>query len=280
MKFALGSDIHLEFGQLDIKNTEKADVLILSGDILVADNLGRIDNTVNIVGEGTQSNRYHAFMKQACSEFPHVIYIMGNHEHYNGDFQQSANIIRDAFSYLPNLHFLEKETCKIDGVIFVCATAWTNMNDHDFYTMKSCDRGMNDYHVVRNGFNEHGRKILSPEDTYQDHLAAIDFIKKTCQENPDESIVVVTHHAPSKKSIHERYKRDHQMNGAYSSDLDYIMGEFPQIKIWTHGHTHFPFDYRINETRVICNPRGYIGYEHGADKFELKYFTLSGEEEI
>jgi predicted phosphodiesterase len=29
--------------------------------------------------------------------------------------------------------------------------------------------------------------------------------------------------------------------------------------LWIHGHTHDPFDYEINGTRVICNPRGYPG---------------------
>ena len=36
MKIALASDIHLEFGDIILKNTEQADVLILSGDICTA----------------------------------------------------------------------------------------------------------------------------------------------------------------------------------------------------------------------------------------------------
>jgi len=47
------------------------------------------------------------------------------------------------------------------------------------------------------------------------------------------------------------------MNGAYHSDLSNIMLDNPQIKLWTHGHTHNCFDYVIGETRVVCNPRGY-----------------------
>ena len=40
MRINIASDIHLEFGPIEIKNTEAADVLILSGDICVAvDNL-------------------------------------------------------------------------------------------------------------------------------------------------------------------------------------------------------------------------------------------------
>jgi hypothetical protein len=64
------------------------------------------------------------------------------------------------------------------------------------------------------------------------------------------------------------------MNGAYSSDLDQFILDRPQIKLWTHGHTHEPFDYMIGSTRVVCNPRGYINHEACADNFKLKYVEI------
>ena len=39
MKIALCSDLHLEFQDIDLKNTEDAEVLILSGDIMIAEDL-------------------------------------------------------------------------------------------------------------------------------------------------------------------------------------------------------------------------------------------------
>jgi len=48
----------------------------------------------------------------------------------------------------------------------------------------------------------------------------------------------------------------------------------PQIKLWTHGHTHEEFDYMVGTTRVVCNPRGYINYENRADDFKLKYVEI------
>jgi predicted phosphodiesterase len=39
MKIAVCSDLHLEFGDLDLQNDEAADVLILSGDIFIASEL-------------------------------------------------------------------------------------------------------------------------------------------------------------------------------------------------------------------------------------------------
>jgi hypothetical protein len=51
------------------------------------------------------------------------------------------------------------------------------------------------------------------------------------------------------------------MNGGYASDLYDFIADRPQIKLWTHGHTHTPFDYMIDQTRIVCNPRGYEGHE-------------------
>ena len=43
MKIAICSDIHLEFGDINLQNTENADVLILGGDICVAADISRPD---------------------------------------------------------------------------------------------------------------------------------------------------------------------------------------------------------------------------------------------
>ena len=34
------------------------------------------------------------------------------------------------------------------------------------------------------------------------------------------------------------------------------------------------FDYELGSCRVVCNPRGYVGYEPQADGFELKYVEI------
>jgi hypothetical protein len=64
------------------------------------------------------------------------------------------------------------------------------------------------------------------------------------------------------------------MNGAFASDLSEFIMDRPQIKLWTHGHMHDPSDYLVDETRVVCNPRGYHGYEQRAKEFKLKYLEI------
>ena len=66
-----------------------------------------------------------------------------------------------------------------------------------------------------------------------------------------------------------RYQHDVLVNGAYSSSLDGFILDHPQIKLWTHGHTHDVFDYMIGSTRVVCNPRGYDGHEERATQWQL-----------
>jgi hypothetical protein len=50
--------------------------------------------------------------------------------------------------------------------------------------------------------------------------------------------------------------------------------DHPQIKLWTHGHTHEDFDYMVGSTRIVCNPRGYDAYEERADRFKLKFVEV------
>jgi Icc-related predicted phosphoesterase len=67
--------------------------------------------------------------------------------------------------------------------------------------------------------------------------------------------VVVTHHAPSSKSVPPRYAHD-LLTPAFASNLDVLM-DGDRTALWIHGHMHDPFDYEICGTRVVCNPRGY-----------------------
>jgi cytidylate kinase len=108
MKIAVASDVHLEFGDLDLTNNNDAEVLILSGDILVAKDITQCDPH-GVMGPDYRSNRYHDFMQRCSAQFPHVIYIMGNHEHYNGDFATTEKHLKDVLGYLPNVYLLEKE---------------------------------------------------------------------------------------------------------------------------------------------------------------------------
>jgi Icc-related predicted phosphoesterase len=67
--------------------------------------------------------------------------------------------------------------------------------------------------------------------------------------------VVITHHAPSRKSIHRRFAES-LLNACFVSDAERLI-DGSRTRLWIHGHTHDSFDYFLNGTRVLCNPRGY-----------------------
>jgi len=273
MKIALVSDVHLEFGDLDFDNTDNADVLILGGDICVGNDITQRD-PYNSLGEEYRSNRFHAFFQRCCDRFPHVIFIVGNHEHYHGDFAKTIPHFRDVLGYLTNLHILEKETFVLDDVTFIGGTLWTDMNKRSIRTLHEISRMMNDFRCVDNSAKSSDQRGWNPRftttDAADDHDAMLEFIRNTVEANPAGRYVVVGHHAPSRLSTHPRYAHEAIMNGGYSSELDNFILDHPQIKLWTHGHTHEDFDYRIGSTHILCNPRGYINYEERADQWQLK----------
>jgi len=273
MKIAVCSDLHLEFGDLELTNDEAADVLVLGGDIFIASELS--SGAVLPVTESIQAraDRYHQFIARCIDRFPHVILIMGNHEHYHGDFATTANTIRSSFGDLFSLNFLDKQYCIIDGVVFFGGTLWTDMNGEDPVTMSQMQGAMNDYIQTKNTSPNAGGKLL-PQDTVEDHYAFRRELDRVLEQFPDMPVVVVGHHAPSKTSTHPRYQTEYHMNGAYSTDLDNFILDRNQIKLWTHGHTHDAYDYMIGTTRVVCNPRGYIGHEDSAADFVLKYWEI------
>lgn len=277
MKIAVCSDLHLEFGRLDLANTEGADVLVLSGDILVAEDLDRHPGDRGPYAP-VESHRYinstiyRDFLDQVNYEFPKVVYVAGNHEFYGGKWVKTLDVLHKYMENYTNIFFLERETLKVDDVTFIGGTLWTDMNRYDPITMHSVRDMMNDYRTIVN--DEKGYTKLKPADTALRHRQTLDYIKSVVAEKHDEKFVVVGHHAPTKLSTPPHYKDDFLMNGAYSSDLSEFILDRPQIKLWTHGHTHDEFDYMVGETRIVCNPRGYVKYEPRAQDFVLKFVDV------
>jgi Icc-related predicted phosphoesterase len=267
MKIKLVSDLHLEFSDINIQNTDNCDVLILGGDICVAQDLHDHPELINssdqaVIAAGTglgrrqqSAQRYRDFFKRCSFQFPHVIYIMGNHEFYNGKFYAGIDYMREELAKYPNIYMLEQDTKIIDDVVFVGGTLWTNMNKRDPLTMHAIEGMMNDFRIIRNDHRNFAP--MSALDVAIRHDRTLGYIKLMAQEHKDKKCVVVGHHSPSFQSVHPMYAHETLMNGGYHSDLSGFILDHPQIKLWTHGHTHHPFDYMIGETRIVCNPRGY-----------------------
>jgi len=264
MKIKLVSDLHLEFSDIMIPNDANYDLLILSGDIMVAQDLHdhqdenvRTAAMLEMLGSRQlKAQRFRDFLKRCSFQFPHVIYVAGNHEFYHGKFFASLDHLREECAKYPNIYFLENDVKIIDNIVFMGATLWTDCNKHDPFTLHALADMMNDFRIIRH--DQSGYRSLKPADIADRHRKTLQYFKTVMDGYPQEQkFVVVGHHTPSHMSCHPQYAHDYIMNGGYHSDLSDFILDHPQIKLWTHGHTHHPFDYVIGSTRVVCNPRGY-----------------------
>lgn len=150
-----------------------------------------------------------------CAKFQRSIFLRGNHEFYGQRFM----------SYAP----FKK------GRI-IAATLWHGENES-----KEAEKYYNDFEKI----------VGYKEKVYDCHKETVEWLSN----NIKEGDIVVTHHAPSLKSIPARFVGS-QMNPFFANDLDKLI-EMTKPALWIHGHIHDRLDYFIGKTRVVCNPLGY-----------------------
>lgn len=271
MKIQILSDLHLEFQNPPDLVNAGADILVLGGDIFLAEYFYRnprfvttidgdvkdLSEVINNGGYSNEARRWREFLQFCNDNWKHVIYLMGNHEHYKGRWDRTAQVLREEISYYPNIHFLEQDRIVIDDIQFLGATLWTDMNNHDPLTLMSARDFMNDYKAIKD-FSNGSFTRLNANTTVFKHVETREWIKSLTTKS-DMKTVVCTHHPPSRGSLHPRYANQHLMNGCFINDLDGLIADNPNIVLWTHGHVHDPFDYLVDKCRVVCNPRGYPG---------------------
>jgi len=250
MKIHLLSDLHLEFAPFEIVNKNDADILVLSGDILVAQYFQRGENSPFFF----TAQSWLDCLKRAASQYREVFYILGNHEHYNGKFQNTLGTIRANISAagINNITMLDNECVKLDNYLIAGTTLWTDFN-HSQANAAAVESGLNDYHLI---LSKDYRKLRAAETKHAFHKA-VQLISTACAAS--DNVLVFGHHAPSYRSVTPEYRNGPYayLNSGYCSHLDEFIRERPQIKLWTHGHVHSSHDYNIGTTRIVANPRGY-----------------------
>lgn len=233
MKIQVISDLHQEFGFMDI-SFSNADVVVIAGD-------------VNLGTKGVQ------WILSNISNIP-VIYVLGNHEYYRGSYPKTLHKIVE-LSIGTNVHVLENKAIVIDDVTFYGTTLWTDfelLGDPRIHG-SICQSKMNDYKLIR---RDPSYSKLRSIDTYVIHRAAMKWLESSLESSSTNKNIVVTHHAPSIKSIPERLRGD-VLSSAYASNLDATILKY-QPDYWIHGHMHEPIKYNVGSATVLCNPHGYI----------------------
>jgi len=237
MKIAIYSDLHCEFERwIPPQEASQADVIILAGDI-------------HIGLRGLIWAREH--FKQP------IIYVVGNHEYYRNNYQKLNTQLKEKANEL-DIRLLMDSSVVIDDVLFLGSTLWTDFKlyNNQYNSQIAAQYEMNDYKLIR--YNQGGKyRKLTPPDTTRMHIKSLQFIKTELAERKHLKSVVITHHAPSEKSIPGAYKAS-ELSPGYASNIeqDIINMEHGPI-LWVHGHTHNNNDYFIGDTRVLSNQRGY-----------------------
>lgn len=175
-------------------------------------------------------------LKYLCSKYKNVLYAVGNHEFYSSSFSEIEYLLSNIREL--NFHWLNDSACTINGTTFLGGTLWFPDNPlNQLY-----ERQMNDFSYIKDFRKE----------VYERNKKTIDVFNKHMNENT----VVITHHLPSYQSVNEKYKGD-QLNRFFVCDVENLILE-KQPKYWVHGHSHDAVRYKIENTEIICNPRGYI----------------------
>lgn len=229
MKIQVMSDLHLEFYGDPMKFIDelpiRANILVLAGDIM--------------------SFKMFPYLRAFCQRWKHVLYVPGNHEYYDYHLNPRNSSLRELIGISvqePNFDLLYRDVRIIEGVRFLGATLWfpeTGDPSEEIYRNQ-----MNDFRLIKDAV-----PWIGYEHNF-DHA----FLENNIQKGD----VVITHHLPHPESINERYEGS-PLNRYFCSEDAAHLVESRHAQLWIHGHTHTACDYKIQGTRVVCNPAGYPG---------------------
>lgn len=258
MKFHIVSDIHLEFNhQKNFEFTEGADVLLVAGDTIPVKYLQehRTDHDALYI-----QGKFRELLQKMADNYDKVYFVMGNHEHYGFNIQESEKVLRNFLRKSPLAtcdHFdvLESGWVWLDNnrILLVGATLWTDMYKDDPIAHQYIGRGMNDFRLIMNG-----KRWFSTYDAMEIHQKTMELFDEFVKVNDETNIIMMTHHCPSFKCS----KEFNTISPGYCSSLEDFILDNPNIKAWVCGHTHHKFDFMVGDCRVVSNPLGYpIDYE-------------------
>lgn len=190
-----------------------------------------------------------------------VIYLPGNHEYDNFDFDEAHARLRATCERL-GMIWLERESLVHGGVRFVGTTLWSDfdalvprgpsasMSEQLKAREKACRAA--EYYLRQTDTTRGGEPFLAPQ--IREHaLVCQKWLRQALAEPFDGPTVAVTHFAPSLKSADPRYGLTPGTAG-FCNALDELL---PYADVWLHGHLHCALDYQADGCHVVANPLGY-----------------------
>ena len=270
MKVMYGSDLHLEFQKKEEQTpvVPECDLLLLAGDVFCPWSMSSSDKLI-----------FENFMENVSKNAKQTLMVMGNHEHYNGVFLDTANKVREFLSPYKNVRLLENEMYQVEDVLVFGSTFWTDMRGSHPEVMWACQRNMSDYTVIKysldryNPYNCRGVKLRA-EDTVNENFYARGKLREFMTKAEERGLkpIVLTHMAPSYDSCTDvQYKHDDVSFAYANTGMDDFLFDFPKHK-WVFGHMHDRKEGKVGNCEWMINARGYVGYENHqhVSSFEFK----------
>jgi hypothetical protein len=254
MQIQLVSDLHLEVHpHYCPQPAPGAQLLVLAGDI------GSYQTGSLLAGDDFGLERFSPKLGWPVP----VLYVPGNHEYDNLDFDEAHARLRETCDRL-GITWLEREVVTMGRLRFVGTTLWADFDalatDQDraepgqarlHKKRQKAFRAAN-YYLQKTGTTRAGEPMLAPAWREQ-ALVCEQWLRGVLAEPFDGTTVVVTHFAPSLRSADPRYGLTPGTAG-FCNSLDELL---PHAQLWLHGHLHCQHDYIAEGCRVVANTLGY-----------------------
>jgi len=230
MKIQVLSDLHLEYSPFCFEPVD-ADLCVIAGDV------------------SPQMHDVVALIEEIKKHYP-VVFVPGNHEYYPTYRECYGEPISQVDAWYRNTigrAFFQQDVRRIEGKTIAGCTLWTDFFNCNVDAMRVAQRQMPDFSLI----------LVEPRQPFTPSLAAglhKEMRNFLCRTKAD---VIVTHHAPSRKSIGTDFT-GHALNSCFVNDMEDVIIK-TGARLWVHGHTHDATSYFVNDCRVLCNPRGYQG---------------------
>ncbi len=254
MRIQLLSDLHLETESFDPQPAPGADVLVLAGDI---------------------DSSWTALDRFAGWPVP-VLFVPGNHEFDRRDIDAARAGLRQRCAEL-GLICLDRDDAVLSdasgrSVRFLGTVRWS---DFDVFGPQERDRSMRAasyFQKVQQSTWRNGQPFDAAA-VRELGLGDRAWLLEALGSPPSADLptVVITHFAPSLRSLDPRYGPQPATASFCNADDDLI----ERCSLWIHGHLHCRHDYRVGRlARVICNARGLVRRGEAADFDPLRLFEV------
>lgn len=265
MKLGFFSDLHLEFREPHKSiNTPQAegDVLLVVGDFTVARLLNKHRNDAEARSHLKILNKIR---DNWFSKYQQVLYIPGNHEHYNWVFKDTVPRLQEFFFDWDNVMVMDNDIFDTkDGIRIIGSTLWSDFEKGNPNCIEACQWGMNDFRIIYKedptladyiARNDPRGCAITPYFAWEQHDTAKKYIELQAKAHSGK-VIVFTHHAPTYESLSPEHSGN-GLDGAYASDLSQLILDNPNISNWIHGHTHRSLEYKVGDCTIMANQCGY-----------------------